>query len=299
MERRSQGIGRRCPGFRSSAGPGAADSDRALGRSAPRCRFRDPDRHRYAACPTPAGGQTQGTAGESPLRVGLCALRVGGLAPSSPGAAAERTPRGFGTSGLTGRTVPARESLTWASRRTLDSASLPRNAALVSGISRNDSATPSRLRHTAAGSPDKATSQAVVEPNPWRAGRPRSVCLGDQLRPAGLQPGRLPLHPAQLVDQAPVGQSLRSRQARRLHQRYRIRRHPTYVSARCDTNPSPSRAAKAIGSCVARSPQSTPLSGAALRDDHEPPVRQQADFRPAQPVPCRVAERIDHSVGSI
>ncbi len=73
-------------------------------------------------------------------------------------------------------------------------------------------------------------------------GHPPALGLRQIVGPAGLQPGRLPLHPAQLVGQAPVGQTHRSRQARRLHHRYRIGRHPTYVSARCDKNrPRPGR----------------------------------------------------------
>ena len=55
----------------------------------------------------------------------------------------------------------------WANRRTRDSDTSPAaNASLVSGISSKEAATAIWLRHTAAGSPDKAISHAVVDPNP-------------------------------------------------------------------------------------------------------------------------------------
>jgi hypothetical protein len=69
---------------------------------------------------------------------------------------------------------PGAESPAATSSRTLGSDNSPRpNASRVAGIHRSDRATPTRQRHTAAGSPLRAISHPVGEPNPSASGIPR------------------------------------------------------------------------------------------------------------------------------
>ncbi len=66
-------------------------------------------------------------------------------------------------------------------------------AARVCGISWGEAATARRLRHTAAGSPDRSISQAVVEANPCRRATPRrSASAMNSARRASIREARRP-----------------------------------------------------------------------------------------------------------